>query len=79
METAPLLFDPLPEPPPVPVPPVCWPPAALEGALGVKAAEGLDKQELAAALAFETEEGAFLLTVAFPEKSHDCGLRALAS
>lgn len=74
--TAPLFFDPDPLPEPLPV---CELPEAVEGALGVKIAEGLVKQELTAALAFVMEEGAFLLTVAFPAKSQDCGLRLLAS
>lgn len=51
----------------------------LAGALGVNVAEGLDKQELATELAWETEEGAWELTVAFPAKLQDWGLRLLAS
>ena len=72
-----LLLFPLPDP--LPDPPVCDPPEAVAGADGVKVAEGLAKQEEAAALAFAMDDGAFLLIVAFPEKSHDWGLRLLAS
>ena len=54
--------------------------AALEdGAEGVKTADGFARQEVAAALAPETDEGAFWLIVAFPLKSHDVALRPVAS
>ena len=60
--------------------PVPVEPAALEdGAEGVKTADGFARQEVAAALAPETDEGAFWLIVAFPLKSHDVALRPVAS
>ena len=49
------------------------------GAEGVKTALGFDRQELAAALAFWTEEGALAFTVAFPPKSHEVEARFVIS
>lgn len=60
---------------PVPVEPA----AVDEGADGVKTADGFVRQELAAAFAPETDEGAFWLMVAFPLKLHDVALRLVAS
>lgn len=69
--TAPFLFPPLEEAAEaVPVLPA--------GAVGVKVAEPLARHEVAAAFAEFTSEGAALLTVAFPAKSHETGLRLLA-
>lgn len=48
------------------------------GAVGMEVAETLAKQELAAALAAPTSEGAALLTVALPAKLQDWGFRWLA-
>ena len=64
--------------PPVPVEPD-EPPAVDAGAEGVKTAEGLDRQELAAAFSAETDEGAFRLMVALPEKSHEVAARFVSS
>lgn len=48
------------------------------GALGVNVAEGFDTHELATEAA-DTDEDAWLFTVAFPSKLHDCTLRFVAS
>jgi len=58
--------------------PVGEPPPPLAGAVGVKTADPLAKHAVAAALAELTSEGAAVLTVAFPAKLHDTGLRLLA-
>ena len=66
---APLFLPPLwPEPPLLELPLLV---GVVEGALGTNVALGLVKQELAAALALATDEGAFWLTVALPPKSQD--------
>jgi hypothetical protein len=46
-------------------------PGLLLGADGVKVAEGLETQELAAAFAAETDDGAAVLTVPLPLKLQD--------
>ena len=53
-------------------------PVLPAGAVGVKVAEPLARHEVAAAFAALTSEGAALLTVAFPAKLHETGLRLLA-
>ena len=58
-------------------------PLALAGGaaapVGTNVAEGSERQELAAALAAETEVGAWGFTVPFPAKEQEAGLRLLAS
>ena len=61
----------LPEPPPLLLPL----PVLVGGAVGVKVADGFSRQELAAALASATFDGAFSLIVALPEKSHEVATR----
>lgn len=53
-------------------------PDAVAGALGVNVAEGFETHEVATAAA-DTLDGAWLLIVAFPEKSQDCAFRLVAS
>lgn len=48
------------------------------GAVGVKVADPLARHDVAAAFAALTSEGAALLTVAFPAKEQETGLRLLA-
>lgn len=64
-----LPLEPEPEPEPV----------ALGGEVGVKVADGFVRHELAATFALEMLGGAFALTVAFPEKSHEVALRLVSS
>ena len=73
---APLVPLPVPELPVLPEPDA---PLVEAGAEGVKTADGFARHELAAAFASCTDEGAFLLIVAFPSKSHEDARRFVAS
>ena len=47
----------------------------VAGVVGVKTADGFERQELAAAFAADTVVGALGLTVPLPAKLQACGLR----
>ena len=55
------------------------PTLAVAGVVGVNVAEGSDKHELAAEFAADTDDGAEGLTVPFPAKAQEAGLRLFAS
>ncbi len=76
---APLLLVPLEPEPDEPLDPLLPEPDEPLGALGVKVAEGLARQDVAAAFAPLTFEGAFAFTVAFPPKSHEVAARSVIS
>lgn len=58
---------------------VLLPVAAAAMSVGVNVAEGLATQDVAAKSAAEVDFEARGFTVAFPEKSHACGLRLFSS